>query len=131
MSASPGVNTTKGKPHVAPRGPTGAFKKLQLKPGKVASFLRYFEDDKNVPSASKSLYKRNSSYNNNQLSPPKQSQTGGAGALPRQQMAGQSENDAQPITGQTHSHVTGLKVSAPISSSYLDTIENQENVSHL
>ena len=131
MSALPGVSKPTAKPNAAHRGFTGASKKLQKKPGSIASFLRCFENDENVPNASLPISCENASDNNNPVSQPRHSQNCGTSASPRQQMSGQSETAAKPITGQTICHVTGLKSSAPISICHPDQTGNQENVSHL
>lgn len=134
MSASPKHKKTKSKLQAGNKGLTGASKKLQLKPGKVASILRFFETSPDVPDSSKMIVKKNSKSNNNHLSPPQLTQTDISGDRAEQQMAAQP-NTAGHICSTNHRasqrSCDKPKTSPPISISQITTTQNSENSSHL
>ena len=126
----PGLNKPTAKTNAAQMEFTGASEKLQQKHVRLTSFLRCSDNGENarlpIPGENASDNK-----NPNPMSQPRHSQNSGTSASPKQHMSGQSGAAAQPITGQTICHVTGLKSSAPISICHPDQTGNQENVSHL
>ena len=112
----------------------GNLKKLQMKPGKVSSILKYFENAEDVPESSKLLVRRSARYNNNVLSPPQLTQTEPGSAQPVQQMAPQpnfDRNDAQPTATSALGHVTNIKTSAPMKGCHLTSPKKSGIISHL
>jgi hypothetical protein len=105
-----------------------------MKPGKVSSILKYFENAEDVPESSKLLVRRSARYNNNVLSPPQLTQTEPGSAQPVQQMAPQpnfDRNDAQPTATSALGHVTNIKTSAPMKGCHLTSPKKSGIISHL
>jgi hypothetical protein len=132
-SSSP-AKPVKKKPQAVPSARTDNLKKLQMKPGKVSSILKYFENAEDARESSKLLVSRSARYNNNMLSPPQLTQTEPGSTQPVQQMAPQpnfDRNDAQPTATSALGHVPIIKTSAPMNDCHLTPPRKSGIVSHL